>query len=473
MIEMVYKGNNENETELDKQRLPKNVRQIGEAGKGKKIYLEDYAVTYLHQVESAVLLGNVLEKDGNKYIFIHGAIKVDNPSFGDEIWEDVYREAREYFEDSEILGWAMEVSEQPLVLSKAMNDIYKAHFDREDAVLLLYEPYEKEDGVFVEENGVLKKAAGHYIYYDKNKSMQEYMVFKNEGKSIEKENAVTDKAIKNFRKIAEEKREKFSKEKTGKETVSREKLNISQEKGNKESGKETIKQPKMVRFLYAASTFLVLTILIIGVTMINNYDKMKNMERTISDMTKGTEASIEASAADNILNITKNETEVSKNKVDKKKVDKNSETEGLTEDGTQDATKDTSAPETAALNDGGTSDKANAKKVAAEDGTAPENEKAVDGDLDTAKGEGETTTPADSATSADAAQTPETPIDAAAASTPAVHTEQATYTVKEGDTLADICKMYYGSLDKLDELCSANGIIDPNHILLGQKIKLP
>ena len=55
MIEMVYKGKDKDGK--DERRLPKNVRQIGEAGKGKKVYLEDYVVTYLHQVEAAVLLG--------------------------------------------------------------------------------------------------------------------------------------------------------------------------------------------------------------------------------------------------------------------------------------------------------------------------------------------------------------------------------------------------------------------------------
>lgn len=50
---------------------------------------------------------------------------------------------------------------------------------------------------------------------------------------------------------------------------------------------------------------------------------------------------------------------------------------------------------------------------------------------------------------------------------------QATYTIREGDTLADICSKYYGNFDKLDLICSANGITDANLILPGQKIVLP
>ena len=55
----------------------------------------------------------------------------------------------------------------------------------------------------------------------------------------------------------------------------------------------------------------------------------------------------------------------------------------------------------------------------------------------------------------------------------AEHTNQAAYIVKAGDTLADICRMYYGTTDRLNEICTLNGISDPNTILLGQKILLP
>ena len=53
------------------------------------------------------------------------------------------------------------------------------------------------------------------------------------------------------------------------------------------------------------------------------------------------------------------------------------------------------------------------------------------------------------------------------------HASQAVYTVKFGDTLADICNRYYGSTDRLQELCDLNGIMNPNAILSGQKLVLP
>ncbi len=369
MIEMIYKGNRDNNREEDKRKLPKNVRQIGEVGNGKKIYLEDYAVTYLHQVEAAVLLGEVWERPDGRYLFLHGAIQVEDPTFGEENWEGIYRKAKEYFGESEILGWSMRVPEQVLMPTAEMNEIYKAHFKKEDTVLLLYEPTEKEDIVFVEEQGSLKRVSGYYVYYDRNKSMQDYMMAVNPGKSVEKEAVISDKAIRSFRKKSEEKKEKAPE-----------------------------KQARTLRFLYGASTFLVLTILVIGVTMINNYDKMKSMELTLSDMTKETvPAMAYRETEETILTI---ETE-------KMSESLSEETESETEMVTETMTETEMIQETQAT-----------------------------------------------------------------VAVPS-HTEQAAYTVKEGDTLADICQMYYGTTDRMDEICELNGIADPNHILLGQKIKLP
>jgi len=40
------------------------------------------------------------------------------------------------------------------------------------------------------------------------------------------------------------------------------------------------------RFIYAASTFLVLVVFVIGVTMINNYDKMQGVQQSLDTISK-------------------------------------------------------------------------------------------------------------------------------------------------------------------------------------------
>ena len=47
------------------------------------------------------------------------------------------------------------------------------------------------------------------------------------------------------------------------------------------------------------------------------------------------------------------------------------------------------------------------------------------------------------------------------------------YTVRYGDTLADISVKYYGTLEKVEEICELNGIDDANLIVPGEKIVLP
>ena len=47
------------------------------------------------------------------------------------------------------------------------------------------------------------------------------------------------------------------------------------------------------------------------------------------------------------------------------------------------------------------------------------------------------------------------------------------YIVKNGDTLAAICKTRYGSLVLLEEICSINNIKNADYIAPGQKIYLP
>ena len=71
----------------------------------------------------------------------------------------------------------------------------------------------------------------------------------------------------------------------------------------------------------------------------------------------------------------------------------------------------------------------------------------------------------------------ETDADAGTETEEAVETAsrqiQAVYIIRSGDTLADICNKYYGSLELLEEICRINEISDANLVMPGQKIVLP
>ena len=83
------------------------------------------------------------------------------------------------------------------------------------------------------------------------------------------------------------------------------------------------------------------------------------------------------------------------------------------------------------------------------------------------------TTEKETTVQTDAAQSSNASASSRAAASDNVAQYQAEYTVREGDTLAIVCRMYYGNLDKLQEICDLNGITDPNTILPGQKLVLP
>ena len=47
------------------------------------------------------------------------------------------------------------------------------------------------------------------------------------------------------------------------------------------------------------------------------------------------------------------------------------------------------------------------------------------------------------------------------------------YTIKSGDNLSKVSKLFYGNANKYQQIADANGISDPNLIKVGQQINVP
>ena len=47
------------------------------------------------------------------------------------------------------------------------------------------------------------------------------------------------------------------------------------------------------------------------------------------------------------------------------------------------------------------------------------------------------------------------------------------YTIKSGDSLSKVSKLFYGNANKYQQIAEANGISDPNLIRAGQQINVP
>ncbi len=391
-------------------KMPKNIRQIGDGGGNRKVYIEDYVITFLERISAedkkkkAVLLGEVRQPELYPCIFVSGAIETDSLSMDEGERKALQEKMERCFAGKCVVGWFVTAEESPVRATMEMKEIFQKEFPGEDQVLIVRDEQEDETSVFMMEEEEPVMQPGFYIYYDKNPAMQEYMVAQNEGKSLEKEEPVKDDAIRRFRKIIKEKKK------------------IPQ-----------ITMPKRGRLVYLTGGFLVVTVLALGVTMVYNYDKMKDVEQSLARLTNNVDSQSsyleeDAGAAQVMLHMD-NGIEL--------------QTEIMTEIQTAE-TVDTSAAQSAVNS---TETGSSAAEQTIQSGMQTEAGITAQTEPETESGTG-------------------TQVQTSAIA-------RASYTVKAGDTLAGISEMYYGSLEKVAEICTLNGIDDENTILPGQKILLP
>lgn len=384
-------------------KLPKNTRQIGEEIGEKKLYVEDYVVTYLNRlanekdVARAILIGTVKEQNLYPYIFIDGAVEVEDYHMDEKQREEFEKKIEMEFGIRKIMGWFLSSKEGPVIYNQEVLDTYRQYFAEENQVLLVSDPLEEELNAFFMEDEMLTEQPGYQIYYEKNLPMQNRLIEKNIGKSREKGAENKDDAIHRFRELV--------------------KL--------KKTEKETEEEKKNGWLTYIASGFLVMTILALGVTIIYSYDRMKQVEQSLAILSNHVDSQKEyvtdqpESAEEVIFHI--------------KDVTEETETVSLEDITVEEETfagatfwnqteQEKTEPETEAVSE---------KETAAE--TESQDAQNTIGNV----------------------------------------TARASYTVKMGDTLAGISQMYYGTTEKVQEICSLNGITDEDPILPGQKILLP
>ncbi len=209
--------NKETEGKRDEKRycfekLPGNVRQIGEQGDNNRIYIEDYVFTYIHQVfekklekAAVILLGKKGEGEAKGAKFVYGAVGIDvdimegNRAFTEETWDTIHDLVLENFVGAEVLGWGCGVSMWSNQVDENVKNIQQKYFSQEGKILFVEDVGEKEEKIFCWQNGKLREQAGYFIYYDKNPLMQDYML---RGQSKESfESAYQDKVTATVRKV--------------------------------------------------------------------------------------------------------------------------------------------------------------------------------------------------------------------------------------------------------------------------------
>ena len=226
----------------------------------------------------------------------------------------------------------------------------------------------------------LMQIGGHYVYYEKNAAMQSYMITARKKIGVTPSEVVEDKAAKDFRNLV---KERF----------------------------EAQEQKKTSRLTYVASVFLVIVVLIMGVTTLNNYGKMKSVQSSL---------------------------EFIRNSIMKQGEEKTQKTSGTVKEANEQQNENT---------------------VQSEQTNDPQTEEQQDPMPQ--QGEG-----------SDSASTEEEKVDDSSMSTMQEMSEDI-YIVEKGETLAKISKKVYGDSGHVDAICRMNGLSDGNLIFIGQKLILP
>lgn len=250
--------------------FPKNVRQIGNVSDEPKIYMEDYVDTYLNQLKGkavpdpvgVVLTGEILSMNGQDVVYIAGALQMQSIQvegseiiITDETWKQLEEEKKTFFSGQDIVGWCMIESSLPAGSINGAGKIHEKRFKKENTVFVRRDAVEPEEVIYANKFGELMQIGGYYIFYEKNPSMQSYMINTRKKIGVTPSEVVEDRAAKNFRSAIKEKR-------------------------------EYKEQQQNSRFVYAMSVMLVIVVLVIGISTINNYGKMESVQNSLETLSQ-------------------------------------------------------------------------------------------------------------------------------------------------------------------------------------------
>lgn len=123
--------------------LPTTVRQIGNVGGNGRVYIEDYVYTYLNELKTqkcnfplrVALFGHVYHKGSQTFYLVYGAANVVDELAGGRNEEQV---RKEFFALYDLIGYV---------------------------------------NIYGNKQELPGKKDGYYIFYDKNESMQNYLLF--------------------------------------------------------------------------------------------------------------------------------------------------------------------------------------------------------------------------------------------------------------------------------------------------------
>ena len=373
--------------------LPKNVRQIGNVSDEPKIYVEDYVDTYLNQLKDKAkeepvgiaLAGEILVLEGQPVVYISGAFRLAEVeirgreiSLKEETVKQMETDRKKYFPETEIVGWGLIEDGKPMGRSREVGRIHSKYFSKDQSVFIWKDSLDGEEVFYAFKYGELMQMGGHYVFYEKNPAMQNYMISTRKKIGVTPSEVVEDRAAKDFRSVV------------------RERMDAKSDRQNS-------------RLIYITSALLVVVVLVIGVSTMNNYDKMEAVQSSLESLSQSVNSP-------------------------------ESQTETVTED------------------EGDDKEEGAAAKAQVETGETESVQEASGDTASDSSGEGDT----DDTGAVMTADPSEIDLD-----------EDDYYVVQKGDTLDTISMKVYGDAAHVDAICRMNGLSDGNLIYIGQKLLLP
>lgn len=409
-------------------KIPKNVMQIGTGSPNVKLYMEDYVHTFLERCqgkETCLAFGQQEEKDGIRYYLIYGVEKET----------DFRRGNFPYFQKLERIG----------------------KIEKKEAAVRFWTVRGEEIQI-----------GGYFIFYEQNEEMQAYMIAEREQNrpaAVEEERVMEAINARREKRKAEAaadaargitaSRASAPNTASGRKTVLSRlgALKAAAPTLNAASRKTTFGTAYQARLGSTGALFpklcrigcLVLLLVLVGtaLTSVNQYPDMKAVSALLAGAVRNT----------------KNETE--------------NTSPGLIVEETVGWNSSDEMAQSAALDEATQADDATGAANTAMDGEVTDNRTADNVMTDNVTADIAT---ADSAT-ADSQNAVATDADAAASdSFPQVQEALAhpeSYQVQKGDSLIAISRRFYGTDEKVIEICRLNNIKDPNQIQPGQNILLP
>ncbi len=466
--------------------LPKNIRQIGTSTGSTRVYLEDYVYTYLHTQEvneawtnrAFILLGRVEKGKDQTRFFISGCIRVEDAfcsgqmlEFSDETWAFIYKEMKTYYDNLEIVGWGQDIGNASTALAAELEHRHKQYFNIQKNVLFLLNQAEQEEAFYVFEKNILQRREGYYVYYEKNPQMQDYMIEKSKSRELDiSPEEIQEPLVRSYR-----------------ETLLEKKAQMAERKWN--------------GVLYTTSLLLVLSVCVLGVSTVNNVEKMQDLESAVNQISgKGGQAGIQSSDVPAMSANVQDEDSSDLKEVSKdgeSKNDKQTADQESADDTGQDSKEesgstgqDSKAGESSSKGQAGKTEESGSTGQADEAG-----ESGSKGQTDEAGGAGDTEQAANGSSKEEKNASSEKagssskkgqktntegshndPSDSQEASTlteAQTSLLQGYYIVKKGDSLVGISKKIYGTAAKARKICQLNGIDDMDMIYAGQKLELP